>query len=156
MSEYFRKYIKKEHYPVHPSIIKFKTNFKNCVLDALKKRQWKEVENDEWSTSTGSLPLEQGCICRVHQKPRRTLFTPMKVPGSPPASELAPTRITTGIFTDNGEEFCYIDCWTRRDGQAHKDLERRWRGSTTFFRKTTSASKCVGVLARCELSSLLR
>ena len=48
MSEYFRKYIKKEHYPVHPSIIKFKTNFKNCVLDALKKRQWKEVENDEW------------------------------------------------------------------------------------------------------------
>ena len=123
---------------------------------APKLSKFEEVEIDEWSTSTASLPFEQGCICRVHQKPRRTLFTPMKVPGSPPASELAPTRITTGIFTDNGEEFCYIDCWTRRDGQAHKDLERRLRGSTTFFRKTTSASKCVGVLARCELSSLLR
>jgi len=32
MSEYFRKYIRKELYPVHPSTIKFKTNFKNTVL----------------------------------------------------------------------------------------------------------------------------
>jgi len=38
MSEYFRKYIKKEHYPFQPQVIKFKTNFKNCILDAMKKR----------------------------------------------------------------------------------------------------------------------
>ena len=79
---------------------------------------------------------------RQRRKPRFALFTPMKVPGSPPASELAPTRITTGVFTDNGEEFCYVDCWIRRDGQAHKDLERRWRGSTTFFRKTSPVIPC--------------
>jgi len=45
MSEYFKKYIKKEHFPVHPSTIKFKTNFKNAVLDALKQR-WKETDSD--------------------------------------------------------------------------------------------------------------
>ncbi|KAL4462148.1 hypothetical protein ABPG72_010464 [Tetrahymena utriculariae] len=48
MSEYFRKYIKKEHYPVHPSSIKFKTSFKNCILESMKRRQWKEAEFDDW------------------------------------------------------------------------------------------------------------
>jgi len=48
MSEYFRKYIKKEHYSTHPSSIKFKTSFRNCVLDALRKKGYKEVESDDW------------------------------------------------------------------------------------------------------------
>lgn len=49
MSEYFRKYIKKEHYLNHPTNIRFRTGFKNCVLDVCKKRQWKECEmNDDW------------------------------------------------------------------------------------------------------------
>ncbi len=45
MSEYFRKYIKKDQYPCHPSGIKFKTNFKNTVLEACKRRQWKETDS---------------------------------------------------------------------------------------------------------------
>ncbi|EGR30323.1 tubulin-tyrosine ligase family protein, putative [Ichthyophthirius multifiliis] len=48
MSEYFRKYIKKEHYPVHPSQIKYKTTFKNCILEAMKRRQWRESDGDDW------------------------------------------------------------------------------------------------------------
>jgi len=49
MSEYFRKYIKKEHYPTHYSGIKFKTSFKNnCIYDALKRKGYKEVDGDDW------------------------------------------------------------------------------------------------------------
>ena len=49
MSEYFRKYIKKDHYPNHPTNIKFKTPFKNTVLDSCKKRQWKETDSElDW------------------------------------------------------------------------------------------------------------
>lgn len=48
MSEYFRKYIKKEHYATHPSAIRFKTSFRNCVLDAFRKKGYKEVEQDDW------------------------------------------------------------------------------------------------------------
>ena len=48
MSEYFRKYIKKEHYPNHFSQIRFKTTFRNCVLEAFKKKSYKEVEADDW------------------------------------------------------------------------------------------------------------
>ena len=48
MTEYFRKYIKKEHYTTHFSQLKFKTCFRNCVLDAFRKRGYKEVETDEW------------------------------------------------------------------------------------------------------------
>ena len=48
MSEYFRKYVMKEHFPVQPTQIKFKTTFRNCVLDALRKKGYKEVEGDDW------------------------------------------------------------------------------------------------------------
>lgn len=47
MSEYFRKLIKKEHYPQQPQNIRFKTNFKNCVLESMKRRGWRECENNE-------------------------------------------------------------------------------------------------------------
>lgn len=49
MSEYFRRYIKKEHYPNPPTNIKFKTNFKNCVYKALISREWKETFDDDWN-----------------------------------------------------------------------------------------------------------
>ena len=49
MSEYFRKYIKKEHYPNQPNNIKFKTNFKNCVYKALSTREWRETYDDDWN-----------------------------------------------------------------------------------------------------------
>jgi tubulin polyglutamylase TTLL9 len=49
MSEYFRRYIKKEHYPTPPSNIKFKTSFKNCVYDGLMYREWKETYGDDWN-----------------------------------------------------------------------------------------------------------
>lgn len=48
MSEYFKKYIKKEYYTVHFSNISFKTSFRNCILDAFRKKGYKEVLNDEW------------------------------------------------------------------------------------------------------------
>jgi len=47
MSEWFRKFIKKDHYPNHYTNIKFKTNFRNCVLDAMWKWNWKESEGDK-------------------------------------------------------------------------------------------------------------
>ena len=48
MSENFWKYIKKDHLTVNVSNIKFKTFFKNCILDALKRRGWKETDADDW------------------------------------------------------------------------------------------------------------
>ncbi|CAD8194182.1 unnamed protein product [Paramecium pentaurelia] len=48
MSEYFRKYIKKENYPNHFSNIKYKTSFRNCILEAFKRRNWKETDGDDW------------------------------------------------------------------------------------------------------------
>jgi len=45
----FRKYIKKEHYVVHPSNIRFKTSFRNCIYEALKGRGWRETEHEtDW------------------------------------------------------------------------------------------------------------
>ena len=49
MTEAFRRYIKKELFPVHPSQIRFKTNFRNTVYEAMKNRGWKETEAEtEW------------------------------------------------------------------------------------------------------------
>lgn len=55
MSEYFRKYIKKDYFPVHryfatydSSNIKFKTYFTNCIPASLAKRGYKQTEEDDW------------------------------------------------------------------------------------------------------------
>ena len=48
MSDVIRKYIKKDQYPVNPSSIKFKTTFKNCIYEAMKRRGWRETEGDDW------------------------------------------------------------------------------------------------------------
>ena len=75
-------------------------------------------------------------MIRAHRKPRRDFFTPMKVQGAPAAASIAQVRMTKGKFLDNGEEFQVVGNWTRRDGKAHKDLGRRWTGTTAFFFKT--------------------
>lgn len=44
MSEHFRRYIKRDLYPVQPLNIRFRTTFRNCIYDALKRRGWRESE----------------------------------------------------------------------------------------------------------------
>ena len=73
---------------------------------------------------------------RVHREPRTELFTPLRVPGAPRAAQLIPARLTRGEFLDTGEKFQMVDCWTRRDGGAHKHLGRKWVGTTTFWKKS--------------------
>ena len=98
---------------------------------------------DEWRepgqlTSIGSPdePMTWPSVIRVHRKPRRDLFIPMRVQGAPAAASIAQVRMTKGKFLDNGEEFHVVDNWTRRDGKAHEDLGRQWTGTTAFFLKT--------------------
>ena len=85
-------------------------------------------EKDEWSKS-------ELTWLRVHRQPRRTLFTPMRVNGSPPASALTGVRITRGTYFETGKTFELIDQWTSR-ASAHADLGKRWVGETTFLQKT--------------------
>ena len=54
MSEYFRKYIKRENYPINPGSIRFRTSFKNTVLEALRRRTWKETDGEmDWDIIWG-------------------------------------------------------------------------------------------------------
>lgn len=48
MSEYFRACLKKEYYGVYPTTIKFRSSLKNTIYEALKRRQWKETEGDDF------------------------------------------------------------------------------------------------------------
>ena len=75
---------------------------------------------------------QDGELKRKHAKPRRELFTPMRVDGQPPASALTSTRVTKGKFLDNGEEFVIVDEWTARR-TAHRDMGRWWTGETMFM-----------------------
>ena len=74
MSELFRKYIKKENYPVHPSNIRFKTNFKNCIYEALKRRGWKESEGDmEWDIMWSEKEWIHEVFDHVHLQPHQRI-----------------------------------------------------------------------------------
>ena len=108
---------------------------------------WTEVRRAEAAPKLSALaehvqqtsPLADGWLTaraetiRAQRRPRTAFFTPMKVPGAPPAAELTPARITKGKFLNTGEEFCHVDCWTRRDGLAHLELGRKWTGTTCCF-----------------------
>ena len=87
--------------------------------------------SDDWSEHQGDFGNE---IVRVHRRPRRCLFTPLRVRGSPPAKHLTPVRITTGKFAD-GQEFQRIDTWTARP-TAHFMMPSPWTGETRFIFRT--------------------
>ena len=74
-------------------------------------------------------------LARTHSRPRAQMFTPMRVTGSPPAKTLTSTRITTGVYVDNGEAFRIVDEWRGR-GDCHRDLQRPWTGTTQFFMRS--------------------
>jgi hypothetical protein len=67
-----------------------------------------------------------------HLKPRKQLFTPLRVRGAPPLRSLTASRVTIGRYCDNGEEFRRVDNWTTRS-TAHLELSRRWKGCTVFL-----------------------
>ncbi|OMJ67977.1 hypothetical protein SteCoe_34719 [Stentor coeruleus] len=74
MSEFFRKYIKKENYPVLPQNIRFKTNFKNCIYEALKRRTWKESEGDmEWDIMWSEKEWIHEVFDHVHLQPHQRI-----------------------------------------------------------------------------------
>ena len=66
---------------------------------------------------------------RESRKPRRKLFTSLRVAGTSPAKSLIPARITQGRFVDIGEVFRRVDSWTARTS-AHEDFGRRWTSRT--------------------------
>ena len=88
--------------------------------------------SDSWHEPTGG---EGDEVVRVHDRPRRSLFTPMRVEGSPPAKALASTRRTEGRFLDDGERFTIVDEWRGRP-DPHRDLARAWVGKTVFMMRT--------------------
>ena len=72
-------------------------------------------------------------MVRIHRRPRRELFTPLRVRGAPPVKALATARVTCGTFTGDGRSFRIVDRWTARAG-AHRDLGGPWTGTTTFMK----------------------
>ena len=82
--------------------------------------------------SSDSWAYEQSGPVRHHAKPRRCLFTPMRVEGSPPAKALTAMRVTKGVYLSSGEDFQIVDNWTAR-GTAHAELREPWVGSTRFL-----------------------
>ena len=82
--------------------------------------------NDHWN-SRGA----EGKWTRVHSTPRRSLFTPCRVPRGPARPDLLDEhRTTEGTYAD-GSKFRIIDSW-RQGGRAHRVLEQPWTGVTVL------------------------
>ena len=96
-------------------------------LSAFQERQHDDAQ--------GTWKVANGAVARLHDRPRRQLFTPLRVSGAPPAEALTPMRVTTGRFVSSGRVFSHTDDWTRR-ADAHCELEDYWVGKTEFFLKS--------------------
>ena len=76
---------------------------------------------------------------RIHRTPRRSLFTPCRVPRGPAhPDKLQSIRRTVGIDA-NGDQFIVNDDWTC-ERSAHQVRELPWTGVTTFVTKSDEAS----------------
>ncbi|CAK73860.1 unnamed protein product (macronuclear) [Paramecium tetraurelia] len=74
MSEYFRKYIKKENYANHFSTnIKYKTSFRNCILEAFKRRNWKETDGDDWDIMWAEKEWIHEVMDHIHLQPHQKI-----------------------------------------------------------------------------------
>jgi hypothetical protein len=91
-----------------------------------------EPRNDEW--------ISDGVVAvRHHRRERRSLFTPLRVSGAPPAKALTPMRLTEGTMAD-GSLFRHVDTWTAR-ATAHASLSQPWRGKTTFYVRSVGGAE---------------
>ena len=86
---------------------------------------------------------EEGEMVRIHRRPRRELFTPLRVSGAAPAKALAALRVTRGRFAVSGRAFRIVDRWTTRAG-AHRDLGEAWTGTITFVKMSAVPWYCKG------------
>lgn len=72
MSEHFKKYLRKDQYQVTPSQIRFKTSFKNCILEALKRRGWRESEGDQdWDIVWAEKEWINDVLDQMHLQPQQ-------------------------------------------------------------------------------------
>ena len=99
------------------------------LWEAMQDKFIDQKGGDHWK-SRG----EGGVWQRVHSKPRKALFTPFKVAKGPEKSEsLNIKRFTKGV-TQSGRKFEFHDEWQRSEN-AHRLLEEKWIGCTTFVVK---------------------
>ncbi|CAK93295.1 unnamed protein product (macronuclear) [Paramecium tetraurelia] len=73
MSEYFRKYIKKENYGNHYTNIKYKTSFRNCILEAFKRRNWRETDGDDWDIMWAEKEWIHEVMDHIHLQPHQKI-----------------------------------------------------------------------------------
>ena len=74
------------------------------------------------------------CAVMKHQRPRRNLFYPFQSQGAPRLGLLTSTRITYGVYIDDGTPFIKQDNWKCKTTQSI-DLGRPWIGKTIFILK---------------------
>ena len=95
------------------------------------------TENDSKNGAVDDWIDDGISVARIHSKPRRELFTPVRVHGAPPCKALHSVRLTQGFYVSSGERFCFLDTWTSRE-KAHRVMKGPWLGLTAFLRKTDS------------------
>ena len=75
-------------------------------------------------------------VDRIHNRPRRTLFTPLRVEGTPTVKTFTSARVTEGVYCRTGERFKAVDNWTCRSG-AYSPMKEAWIGRTRFLKKSS-------------------
>ena len=100
----------------------FKSGRADLAPDVMMTMKENEKEDDRWE-------VDENVWLRAHKKPRRTLFTPMKVRQGPKSEEIKVRRRTVGIQS-NGTVFDLADDWTQP--KAHRDMGSTWTGVTAF------------------------
>ena len=95
----------------------------NVGSDGSKATNAEPWRKDHWRQ-------EPGCWIRVHERPRRALFSPLGTSNGPDSSVLSVTRVTYVEYLQPSASEVINDVWVRSD--SHRMLDRRWTGRSIF------------------------
>lgn len=92
---------------------------KSFTINAVEKSN-----KDHWA-------LDQQCVVRMHNEPRRNLYDPFQSRGAPKTASLTSSRVNHGIFEDGGS-YVRQDNWICKSSSDF-DLGRPWIGRIVFI-----------------------
>ena len=120
--------------------------FEEGRTKAAAKLHHLEEKKDNWNIGTEGTQLN---IIKIHEEPRRTLFTPSGEDEYPVHSrDLEAVRVTYGK-TASGKIFEIEDNW-KRPGRSDRNLTEVWTGYTVFKVKPSARARLEADLSKEE------
>ena len=105
-------------------LLSFETSFAETPVVTAASGGGRERQGPSKSWKQDRWIVEPGCWTRIHDKPRRAMFTPLGTKDGPESGMLSASRVTLAEYVNPSASEVINDAWVVPD--AHRLLKRKW------------------------------